>query len=712
MQAIRPAYTHDHLARMLNPRSIAIVGATPRPGAFGERLLGNLGEYQGRIHLVNARYEHIGERPCHPSLADLPESPDLAVLSIGRDLVEALVLECIAAKVGGILIFASGYGETGKPERQRQQQRLSMLARESGIPIVGPNCIGVVNYALKSRATFTLPAPLPVPTTSAIGIVSQSGALGFGLEQAIHRGVSVSHMLNSGNSCDVDMADFVAYLADEPGCAAIAVLFEGMADPMRLMRACAYARTRCKPVVVYKIAVGERGAEAAMSHTGSMAGSHTAYRAAFERSGVVWVDKLEALIETAGFLAKAPRPKADGIAVMASSGGAAIMAADFADAHGVPMPQPGAAAQALLDRVIPDFGSARNPVDLTAQVLNDETMIGTVTQALLDDPAYGALVIPTILSNAEFIPRVPLWGSIARRLGKPIIDVWTTEWLQGPMSEELEREPGIAVFRSMDRAFAAIGAWHRLHARRHEVLSDGRRRSAASAAAEAHEALVAHSPGSTLAERAGKAVLRCYGVPVIGEVLAGDAHEAAQAASAAGFPVVLKIESPDIPHKTEAGGVRLNLRSEAEVREAFVQIMESARAAAPGAHIEGVLVQPMADRGVEIVVGGRIDPQFGPLVLVGLGGVMVELLDDTVLDLAPVDPQRARAMLDRLKGRALLDGFRGGPSVDREALADVISRISELLADQCAHIAELDVNPLICSGDRVVAVDALIVRTP
>jgi acetyl-CoA synthetase len=264
--------------------------------------------------------------------------------------------------------------------------------------------------------------------------------------------VSVSHVLTSGNSCDVDMADYVAYLADEPRCGAIALLFEGMANPMRLVEACEQAWRRGKPVVACKLAVGAFGAEAAMSHTGTLAGSQAAYRAAFERAGVVLVDNYEQIMETASFLAKAPPPRGRGIAVLASSGGAAIMAADKAELHGVALPQPEAAAAGVLAARIPEFGSTRNPVDVTAMVMNDPECIPACAEALLADPSYSAVVVPMVFASAAAAARVPMYGELARKHRKPVVVVWITDWLEGPTSRELEQEGGVALFRSMDRA--------------------------------------------------------------------------------------------------------------------------------------------------------------------------------------------------------------------------------------------------------------------
>ncbi len=710
MTTARPSvYRRDKLLRLFDPKSIAIIGASTNPGSFGARTLENLREYTGRIDLVNAKYDRVGERICYPSVTALPESPDCALIAVGREWVEPIVEECVAKNVGGIMIYASGYSETGKAERIAQQQRLTDIAERSGIPIVGPNCMGGFNYLSSAITTFvTSMKPAPVGAKS-IGVVSQSGALSISLSQAIETGVSISHILLSGNSCDIDVADAISFLADEPACQAIACVFEGMPDPLRMLQAGEIARAANKPVVVCKLATGEHGAAAAVSHTGSLAGSNAAYRALFERAGMMVVEDFEALVEAAAFFTKVPPLKAKGVAYITGSGGAGIMAADKAEIHGVPMPQPGEAAKAVLVATIPEFGSPRNPCDVTAQVVSNPEMPRICAEALLADEQYGTLIFNVGSAGERTKSSIETMGALAQQYGKLAVASWIGQWSDGPGSREAAQHPDLALFRSPDRLFAALAAWHRREDRKQVGPRNPIRVSPQAAAQQAAD-LISRAPSNTLTEREAKAVLALYGVPVIGERLVRDGSAAVTAATVLGFPVALKVESPDIPHKTEAGVIRLNLKSEADVRSAFDAVMKNAAKAAPEAKINGVLVQPMAPSGLEMMVGGRIDPQFGPLIVTGLGGVMVELMNDTALDLAPVTAAEARAMLDKLRGQKALAGFRGLPSVDRDKLTDIIVRLSEFATDQRGLIAEFDVNPLICAGDRIVAVDALIVR--
>lgn len=697
------------MRRLIAPESVAVVGVSERPNAFGSRTAANLKDFDGRLYQVNARYSELYGRPCYPNFAALPEVPDCVVIATPREAVEPIARECAAVGVGAILVLAAGFAETAKPEHVALQERLVAVARGANMRMVGPNTIGIVNYAIGAGLTFSaMPDRRPL-RPNAIGIVSQSGSLGFSLSQAVERGVSVSHVLTAGNSADVDVADHVAYLAQDPHCGAITCLFEGMADPTRMLRAATLCWEADKPLVMYKIATGQEGARAAMSHTGSLAGSEQAYAAAFARAGVVQVDKLEALVETASFLAKAGRPKATGAVVIATSGGATIIAADKAELHGVALSQPGPDAAAVLAREVPEYGSTRNPCDVTAQVISSSETLAACAGALLVDPAYGVMVTSHAYAYESATSRLPVFSRAAAETGKIVCNVWAPEWLGGPGSVETESDPHLALFHSMDRCFATIAAWHRRDALRRADRT-GERRYSEPAEKTRMEALLAAAPAAALTEREAKVVMALYGIPVVEDRLVRRAIDASAAAKAIGYPVVLKGESPDILHKTEAGLVKLSLQGAAEVERAYEEIVEAVDRIEPRPGFRGVIVQPMIPKGVEVMVGARHDPQFGPLVVVGLGGVLVEVLRDTALSLAPVGRSEAEALLRSLKGAALLDGFRGAPAVDIPRLAEIVCRFSELAADAGDRIAEMEINPLICAGDRIVAADALIVK--
>jgi acyl-CoA synthetase (NDP forming) len=705
----RRVYSHADLQRLLRPKSIAIVGASARPEAFGAITRENLATYTGKIFLVNSRYDKIGDEPCYPSLSALPEVPDCAIVAVNRELTVDIMRECAKLGVGGGILYASGFSETGKPEHIALQNELAKISHESGVRMIGPNMIGAVNFSIGARMTFTPNVPLVKPGVHSIGYCAQSGSFGYASVQGHMHGVSLSHILACGNAIDVDVADYVNFLVDEPECRAIACIFEGMVNPMRLVEAAERAWDAGKPVVVMKLARGEMGAKAALSHSGTLAGSDASWCAMFERCGIVLVEDLETLVETATFLAKGKQPKAKGTAIITYSGAYGVHLTDKAEKHGLPMPQPSPETRAILAKNVPEFGAPNNPCDITAQPMAPDSLMRCV-EAMLRDPAYGALVVPHTWVGKEFnrLTTIDL-GDLPEAKDKPIAFAWSTQWLEGPGAVEMETHPNLGVFRSTDRLFFTLAQWQRLGARR----AAGPRqyvRVAPTGAAASAAALIKKSPNSTLTEREAKAVLAEYGVPVVGEQLVTGAKDAVAAAERLGMPVVMKVESPDIPHKTEAGVIRLGLKSAADVEAAYAAVMANANKVKPVPKINGVLVQPMVPQGTEMLVGARIDDLFGPMVVVGLGGVTAELMKDVAVALAPVTKSEALDMLGKLKGQAALEGFRGLPKVDRDKLADIIVRLSEFAADQREVIAELDVNPLICTEKGIVAVDALIAR--
>jgi acetyl-CoA synthetase len=708
----RPVYSHAQLRRALSPDSIAIVGSSPRAGSFGQRVADNLRQYDGCVYHVNPRYPSIGDQACFPDFKALPEVPDCAVLVTGADSIEPLVQEAVAAGVGGLVVFASGFAETGKTEQVALQKRIAALVAGTQTRLIGPNCIGIYNYVRNARLAFSPTPPNPRPLPFSIGIVSQSGAMGSALAQAMEHGTSICYTLTAGNSCDVDVADLVSYLAEDDNCSVIACMFEGLAEPRRFLEAAAKAWKADKPLIVYKMATGAKGAAAAMSHTGSLAGAGASYRAAFERAGIVEVASSEDVIETAMFFAKAPRtPLARGAAVISTSGGAGIVAADKAEIHGVDLPEFTPETEAILASMIPDFGSPRNPCDITGQVLNNADALGQCAEAIYAEKSVGVGIYPHPLAYDAATPRIAALGEVAARHGKPFCTVWMNQWLEGPGARDAEVNPNAIIFRSMDRCFGAIARWLERADRREKGLEPGDR-TVAAADRDAVASLLRASNERVVGESDAKTILARYGVKTVPERLVASEDAARAAATEFGYPVVLKVESPDIPHKTEAGMVFLDLRTEEAMVSAYRAIIARADSMSPRPRLNGVVVQAMIPKGLELVVGGQVDPMFGPMVVFGFGGVLIELLRDSVSALAPISQSQAKAMLGRLKGYKLLTGFRGSAAVDLDSFAEVIARVSEFLADHAGDLSELDINPLIATPGGLVAVDALIVRKP
>lgn len=706
----RPLYHHSHLARTIAPQSIAVVGASPRAGSFGHQTVANLEAFPGRVYAVNEKYTEVAGRKCYPSLADLPETPNCVIVAVGRDAVEPVVRDCAARGVGGVVVFAAGYAETGEPERKAHQQSLADLARETGLRIVGPNCVGLLNRSAHLVMSFSNLGDVRQPLPRGVGIASQSGSMANAVLQAVHQGLPISHMLAGGNSCDVDVADFVAYLAEDDACGVIVCLFEGLSDPQRLVEAGELAKARGKPLIVCKIATSEAGRSAALSHTGVLAGSNALYDAAFRRMNAIVVEDLEALAHTAAFFLKAPTRS--NVAVLASSGGSCTVAVDKSEKYGVHLKPLSAALRQELVTILPEFANPGNPCDMTAQWTVESSR--ACYEAMLRGDEYDALVFPYTFASERNTLRIAGLAEAAQRHGKLACLVWTTAWSDGPGWKEAAAAQNVVVFRSMEDCFRTLGAWQawqRALQERQGASASPRVAIDAAARKRAGDLLKQSvGAGTTISERASKAILREYGIPMVGDWLVGSEEEAVSAAREFGLPVVLKLDVEGLAHKTEAGGVLLDLRSEAEVRQGYARLV--AAAAAAGGHFNGVLVQPMVGKGVEVIAGVRIDAQFGPTVMVGLGGILVEVLQDSAVDFAPLTLAQAEAMIGRLRAQKMLAGARGAPPVDRRALAEVLCRLSEFAADHAGSLQEVDINPLICRGSDIVAVDALIAGHP
>jgi acyl-CoA synthetase (NDP forming) len=708
----RPLYGAADLTRLINPNVVAVVGASETRGSFGERTLSNMSAFSGKVFAINPKYQTLLGRPCVPSLAEMPESPDCVVLCVARPMVEGMIEAAAAVKAGGVVVYASGFAETAKPDRIEAQQRVMELALRTGVRVVGPNCVGLANTRSGAGLNFMPDYAGMGHRRGPIGIVSQSGALGYTVLQGMERGIGFSHYLAAGNSCDVDVCDFISYLAEDEDTKAIVCLLEGVKDGDRFLGAACKARDAGKALIVYKTGNSETSGKAAMSHTGTMVGSVVAYQSAIRDAGAIAVDNLEAVLETASLFAKTKAPSSGrGIGILSTSGGAAVICADKAEAHGVPLPALEAKTATALHQVVPDFGSVANPSDLTAEVLKTSETFGFCLDAFLNDSSFSALVMPMIFAHASSSgARATTIVEAAARSDRPLAVVWMNEWYQGPGSELLDADPKVCMFRSADRCFATLRAWFDWHEHCPRQPERKARKSPPSAEQAARAVLTEVSGGgAALSETDSKRILACYGIATPREILARDPVEAALAAGRIGGMVAVKIVSPDIPHKSEAEGVKLGLSAPDDVGKAATDILASVARHAPQARIDGISVQQMVPPGVELMLGVKNDRQFGPLIAVGLGGIMIELLGDAAVRLAPVDDRTVRAMLASLKGCALLTGFRGKPGVDVESLVDTICRLSELAHDLRDVIDQIDVNPVIASTGGVMAADALIV---
>lgn len=702
-------FGRKELTRLINPASIAIIGASESPGSFGARTMENLSTFGGRLFPINPKRSEIFGHKAYPTIEALPESPDAVVISVPQEQVADLARRCAAKGIGGAIIYSSGFAELGTEDRTAAQRELAEIAKSTGMRIIGPNCVGIINFAAKVGMHF-MPRFNEMPIIpGGIGLVSQSGGLGYTVIQALQRGIGFSQFLSAGNSSDVDICDLINYLVDDESTSVIACLFEGIRDGERLIEAGRRAFVARKPLIIYKMGRSAISKKAALSHTGTLAGSNAAYDAAFREMGAIVLDNWEEVLETACFFERAGVPQGPGAGVMASSGGAAVISGDKAEEYGVAMPAPQPDTVTRLSKLVPDFGSVSNPTDMTAETLKSFDLYSACIKAFADDPSYGVVVVPMLSAQKPITTeRAIHLDRLAAELSKPICLVWFNEWLEGPGSEIYDKSRKISMFRSMGRCMKAIRSWLDYYSRANKHSRGEGRLSTVQAKSAAIAEIAKVGEGHILSEAQSKKILGLYGVAVNREALAKTADEAVAHAETIGYPVVLKADSPDVPHKTEAGVLRLNLRDADAVRKAYREIQEAVGRLSGPVTVNGIVVQEMVSGGTEMMVGASVDAQFGPLITCGFGGTSVEILGDVHTRRAPVSVTEAMDMLRSLRGSDLLFGYRNQAPTDVRSLAENVCRISEMIDDLREEVAELDVNPIKVSTDRTVAVDALI----
>lgn len=704
-------FGRKELDRLIDPSSIAIIGASETAGSFGARTMENLASFRGKLFPVNPKRDRIFGHTAYQSIEAIPDVPDVAIISVPQEQVIDLVKRCADKGIGGAIVYSSGFAELGIAARIDAQRQLAEIAASTGMRIIGPNCVGIINFASTIGMHF-MPKFNEMPIVSGnVGLVSQSGGLGYTIIQSLQRGIGFSHFLSAGNSCDVDICDLINYLVDDDATKVIACLFEGIRDGERLIEAGRRALAANKPLIIYKMGRSDISKKAALSHTGTLAGSNAAYEAAFREIGAVVVDNWEEVLETACLFARAGVPKGPGAGVMASSGGAAVISGDKAEEFGVAMPAPQPETIAKLTKLVPDFGSVANPTDMTAETLKSFDLYGACIRAFADDPGYGVVVVPMLSAQKPITTERALHlDRLAGDLGKPICLVWFNEWLEGPGSEVYDKSQRISMFRSMARCMKAIRAWFDYYEGRAKFLASDRKRLTSPACKEqALAELPAAGMRRVLSEGQSKKLLGIYGIAVNREALTQSEAEAVSAAERIGFPVVLKADSPDIPHKTEAGVVRLDVKDADAVRRAYAEIAAALKQQPSTVKLNGIVVQEMVKAPIEMMIGASVDTQFGPMITCGFGGTAVEIVRDVQTRRAPVSEAEALEMVRSLRGGKLLSGYRNAAPANVDAFAQVVCRASELICDLQDHVAELDINPVKLSAANATAVDALIV---
>jgi acetyltransferase len=697
------------LDAIFNPRSIAVIGASAKPG-IGNQVLKNLiaEGYGGALYPINPKGGEILGRKAFASLADVPTDIDMAVFCVPEKACEEVAKQCAKKKVKGYVVITSGYSEVGN---KAAEEELVKIARAANGRLVGPNIVGVLLNSCKANASFAPVLPYPGRTA----LISQSGALIIALDMATFvRRLGVSSMISLGNMADVDFADCIDYYAQDKDTSAIALYVEGIKDGRRFIES---GRKAGKPIIAVKAGVSAHGAAAAASHTGSLAGSAKVYRAAFEQAHILWAHDLEDFLDKAQAMAMQPPMKGDNIIVITNGGGIGVLSSDAAEFHGVPLKPAPKELQDEFRKCMPDFGSPKNPVDITGGAGLDGYE-KAIAVALKADWCHGLAVL---YCETAVTQPVQIAEGVIRAIkgsgvnNKPVVCCF----VGGEKCAEASKLLGsvnIPMYDNPSKAMAALSALRQVARFNDEGCSPDFWPFAGVQQQKCREIIAAARKNGrgVLTEPEAKEVFRAYGLPVTEGRTAKTADDAVKIAKEIGFPVVMKIVSPQIIHKSDAGGVKVNIKDEAGVRQAFDTILANAKKYKADADIHGILVLEMAPLGKEVIVGSVNDAAFGPTVMFGLGGIFVEVLKDVTFRVAPFSPACALKMFPEIRAYPILQGVRGEKRLDQEQLASVVSRLSQLVSELSDEIAETDANPVMLyeEGKGLKIVDARIILKP
>lgn len=689
------------IERMFYPRSVAVVGASNDADKFTGRVLKHLlkSQFKGSIFPVNPNRTEVQGVRAYPNLRDIEEPVDVAVMMVPNSRLFDALEDCRAKKVGAVLVLNSGFAEAGEDGKQLQE-RLRAFARESGIRICGPNCNGYVNVLDKlivgtsgafDRAEF-------VPGDIAF-LVQSGGVAGVLLDLAQDKKVGLSYCVSVGNEADLDIADFVEYLAEDERTNVIALFVEGIDDGRRFLAAVEKAKARGKRVVACKVGRSAKGHQAASAHTGKLAGSSRVWSEAMKRTGVSEVSDIEELVESANLMSKFRAPKENRLAILTLSGGQGVLLADLCDAHSIALPSPSSSAGALRE-ALPDFAGLANPIDLTGQASGDPDVMERVVRSLADDAEYDAVLLVLVASPVA----ARLWteriARFAGEISKPIAVLWTggrglDEW----RSRLLDAR--VPLFSSATVAIRAFAGYFTAGAKPQAQDTAKMDAARASRAREFLQSRLAEG----IAEPEAKEIAKLYGVPVPREFLATSENQAAAALRSLESAAAMKLISPDILHRSDGGFVRLGIATPQAAADCYRDLIGRAG----NARVRGVLVQPMVRGVAETIAGISYDPQFGPVVLFGSGGVVAELANDVAMRLCPLSVEDSRTMIAETKAGKLLAGYRGAAAGDIEAVVKVLLSLSDLAMELGAAVKEMDINPLIVAEKGAVAVDVRLV---
>ncbi len=693
------------IERLLRPRSVAIVGASPSPGSLGAGVMANLGRFgfKGDVFLVNQNRREIDGRPCLASAQDLPMGVDCAVLAIPRAGIRDAVIACAGRNVGGVIVFSGGFAEAGAEGRALQEE-IAALGRAGGLVIEGPNCLGLVNNVDGIALTFGVAVPLPLGGRPGIGIVSQSGAMATALRTALaaHE-MGTSFSISTGNEASTGIEDYFDYLIDDASTAIVALIVEQFRDPKRARALARRAQERGKPVVVLHPGRSRAAQLSAQTHTAAMCGDYQVMRAVLTHEGVIFADTIEELIDISELLARFPHPPRDGIAVVTESGIFKGIALDYCEALNLPVAELTAGTIAAIDKLAPGLIAPTNPLDLTAQGIVDLSLFPNAMRALLADEHTGCVVLNAMCTHPLMVQRrmPPVIEALRQEApSKPLIFTMMGDDVEVPADIIRGfRDLNVPFFRSPERALRALARVYE-----HDRRKPRPRRTADTAAGAPSLA------SGVIPEHRSKAILAEVGIPFPKGALVRDLASARRAADGIGYPVALKAQSSGLSHKSDAGGVVLGISDGGALSAAWEKLHADIAHARPDLALDGILVEAMKPKGMELILGARNDPDWGAVLAVGLGGIFAEALGD--MRVLPAD-FAADAIADeimQLEGAKALSGFRSAAVADVRAAADVAARLAAFVL-QHPEIAEVDLNPVVVypAGQGAMALDALIV---
>ena len=691
------------LESLLRPQSVAVIGASDNPARIGGRPIYSMlkDNFQGKLFPVNPNRDIVQGLQAYPNIASVPVPVDSAVISVPENVALQVIKECAESGVKSAVVFTSGFAETGTAGLDAQQQ-IAKIASDSGMRILGPNCLGVFNLSAGWFGTFANTLASKKIPTGPIGIVTQSGAYGghlFTITQ--NRGVGTNYWVTTGNEVDIDVAEVIKFYASEPEIRVIISYAEGIKNGNRMREALQAARNAKKPVIFMKVGSTEAGARAAASHTASLAGEDAIYDGLFKQYGVYRAETTEEMADVAYACQFGRYPNGPKIGLQTISGGIGVQMADAASKKGfdvAPLPK---STQEKIINLIP-FAGVNNPVDFTGQVLNERKLLEDSMRFVIDEADYDSQILYLAsLPISEFTKDISLEIFTALRKRYPEELMFLS--MIGPQeSRKPYEEIGYPCFEDHSLAVRAMAALRYFA----EVFKQGKQKVRPSTKGNKLARLE-----KNISEFEAKSILSAAGIPANREFLTQSCEEAIEAQKTIDGPVVLKVASPDIPHKTEIGGVLLNLTTKEEVEESYQKLITNVQSNAPKAKIDGIIVAEMITGGIETVLGVTKDPVFGPTVMFGLGGVFVEVLKDVTFRVAPFGPEEAHRMIDEIRGRAVLDGARGAPPADIDALANAISTLSIFAAENSDTIQTIDINPFLALPKGALAVDALIIPT-